>query len=195
MEEKYQMAVLPPFEPTNYYVAGNLPEDVQRVLMLPIYHTFEGDFLNEMDKVFYSELTKSMLFEVVTIDREELQRIFGKSQYESAGILPTKFFEELAQRYAVQAILFTDIPSYKGFKPISVGVRSKMVNVYTGDILWAFDTVFDAGNLQVAVDAKRFNSKNSTNTFPLDTYDIVLQSPSRFSKYVAYKVYTTLPKR
>ncbi len=175
-------------------LSGSL-EDLGRTAMLPLYYEpYEGEFLHNMDKIFTSELSKTGRFEVVSVNREQLDTQFTERQLSSVGELPADFLDSIRLQYGANAVLLTDLTHYNPYKPISIGVRCKLVELKSGRILWAFDHVFDAGNRSVSVAARRYNLANNRNTYPLDNAGSVLQSPNRFSKFVAYEVFRSLPK-
>ncbi len=71
-----------------------------------------------------------------------------------------------------------------------MGVRSKLVDIHTGEIRWAFDSLFDSGKPAVALAARHFYLANSQTNLPITTDGgAVLQSPLRFSGYVAWEAY------
>ena len=184
-----------PLEPSSVYRPTGALEDIRRTVMLPLfYEPYEGEFLHNMDKVFLVELSKTARFEVVSVNREQMDAQFKERQLSSVGDLPADFLESIRRRYGADAVLLTDLTHYHPYKPISIGVRSKLVELKSGRILWAFDDVFDAGNRSVSVAARRYHLANNRNIYPLDNAGSVLQSPNRFSKFVAYEVFRSLPK-
>lgn len=191
MQEQLKEASIPSYKPTNFYAPG-VPDSVQRVAVLPLYYApYEDEYLAVLEKSFQNELTKRTLFEIVMVDREDLDMLFHLRQVSSSEELPYEFFNRLNQRYHVDAVLFTDLTYFEAYKPLGVGVRSKLVGI-DGPVYWAFDDIFDAGSLPVAVGAKRFTLGNSHNPFPLDTGNAGLQGPELFTKYVAFEMYGTL---
>lgn len=194
---RFKEARTKPFSPTNAYSPTIIPSEIRRVVVLPTFYKDypggEEDFLNNLDDIFKTELNKTLKFEVVNISRLDLQKEFGQSQFNSTGFLPNDFFEKLAKMTGAQAVVFTDITNYRPYSPLSVGVRSKLVEINSLKILWAFDTVFDAGNPHVAASARKFHKNETLSAYPLNSAESVLQSPLLFSKYAANATYSTLP--
>lgn len=185
-----------PYAPTNYSCAECLPQHVKRVVVLPVYSSdIEGRLIDNFDETFQSELQKQNRFEVVPVSRHQLKTHFHKEQLNSTEVLPYDFLEKLNNKYAADAVLFIDLTDYRPYKPMALGVRSKLVDVFSGDMLWSLDETFDTGNPHVAVAARRFQLGHQKTTFPLDSGTSVLKSPHRFSQYVAYNVFRTLPVR
>ena len=76
-----------------------------------------------------------------------------------------------------------------------MGVRCKLVESHSADILWSFDTVFDSGNPMSPPRPGGSTSDETAPPYPLQNSSSILQSPLRFTKYVADAAFTTLPER
>ena len=167
---------------------------MRRVAVLPLYYNQQtAGSMRDMDMTFNEELTKTSLFEVVQISRSDLETHFGWQQMSSVEVLPGNLLARLAAEYGVDGVLFTDVTHYFPYRPVSIGVRAKLVDVNTGQIRWAFDHLFDSSQPDTSDAAQRYYLKNSRDTYPvpLDGSPI-LQSPSRFSRYVACEMFRSL---
>lgn len=184
------------YVPTNYYQKGPIPESVRRVAILPLYSD-EWDHLDmaNLQQNFASALGKRNQFEVVVVESEQVKRIFGEPQVSSVGMIPADEFATLIDTFGADGVLFTDLTSYSPYRPIVMGVRCKLVDSHTGEILWSFDTVFDSGNPSISTAARRFHLDETAPPYPLQNSSSILQSPLRFSKYVADAAFATLPER
>jgi hypothetical protein len=93
-------------------------------------------------------------------------------------------------------VLLLDLAHYVPYQPIAIGVRAKLVAVESGQILWSFDSLFDSAQTDVAEAARRFAAgKKGRPATAADDNTGILQSPSRFAKYVGAAVFGTLPPR
>ena len=184
----------PPPPPPNYFAPATPGEQLRRVALLPLHsETYPDQYMRRLDATFHAELTKKALFEVVPVSRAELESLFGERQFSSTDELPAEALKRLREHYGVDGVLFTDLTHFSPYRPVSMGVRTKLVAVSTGQIRWASDTVFDAGNSSVAEAAKRFQVACSNEHQPLSTDGgSILQSPTRFAKYVASETYSSL---
>jgi hypothetical protein len=167
---------------------------IRRVAVLPMYfEEQQAATPNELDLVFHAELAKTSAFEVVTISREELRAHFGIPQFSSVEVIPRDVLMRLVADYGVDAVLFTDVTHYSPYRPISLGIRCKLVDARSGTQRWVFDHVFDSGNPQVAIAAKQFDVEQESEQLPIPPDGSnILQSPSRFGKYVAHETYRSL---
>jgi hypothetical protein len=184
----------PPPPPQNYFSTDNFGMPMRRVALLPLFNGAYADhYLRALDETFESELTKKALFEVVRVSRAEMETLFGARQIPSTDTLPSDALTRLRTRYGVDGVVFTDLTHFSPYRPVSMGVRTKLVDITTGKIRWAFDYVFDAGNSSVAEAAKRFQVLYSDPRQPLTTDGgSILLSPARFAKYVACETFASL---
>ena len=189
-----EVAVAPP--PRNYFAPATPDGQFRRVALLPMSSgSFPDQYVRALDAAFLSELSKRGLFEIVPVSRAQMEALFGERQFSSTETLPADALLRLQERCGVDGVLFTDLTHFSPYRPVSMGVRTKLVAVATGEIRWAFDDVFDAGNTAVAEAAKRFQLACSNEHQPLTSDGgSILLSPSRFAKYVANETYASLPR-
>jgi hypothetical protein len=155
------------------------------------------DALREMDKTFHAEFNKPHVFEGVRVDRSEMMQIIHRDQLPSTETVPRELLLALRDKYAAEAVLFTDITHYRPYRPISIGVRTKLVSLSTNDVLWAIDASFDSADPAIADAARNFSKRTeqNPNIIPASDSSGVLLSPQRFARFVAREVFATLPKR
>ena len=189
-----QASIPAPSPPQNFFSPATPGEQLRRVALLPLHSAaYPEQYLRRLDATFQAELSKRALFEVVPVSRAEMETLFGERQFSSTDALPADALKRLREQCGVDGVLFTDLTQFSPYRPVSMGVRTKLVAVATGQIRWAFDTVFDAGNSSVAEAAKRFQVANSNEHQPLTTDGgSILLSPVRFAKYVANETYASL---
>lgn len=181
--------------PSYHQPGGGVP--IRRVAMLPLsYETGDTAVPRSLDGMFNAELTKTSLFELILINRSQMQEMFGTPQLSSVDVLPGDLLSQLMTRYNVDAVLFTDITQYFPYQPVSIGLRSKLVDARTGEIRWAFDYLFDSGKPSVAQDAKTYFLQNSQTNLPIPVDgSSILVSPLRFSRFAAWQAYRSLIKQ
>jgi hypothetical protein len=178
---------------------GNVPGPsiiMRRVAVLPIScDTPIEASLGELDSAVTAELAKTSLFELVPITREALDSRFGRRQFSSVEVLPGDVLTKLRADYGVDGVLFTDLTHYRPYLPISIGMRSKLIDVQTGEVRWAFDHLFDTSNIATAREAEGYYLTTTTPSRAVEhglDSTAILQSPSRFTKYVAWEAFRSL---
>lgn len=185
----------PVYTPSNFQSVKSLPSHIRRVVLLPVYN---GEVISpiweHLDESFSGELGQRKLFEVVRANREQCDDWFRKTQWSSVEPLPANFLSLLQKKTQANAVLFVDITHYHPYKPLSLGVRSKLVDIVNGKILWSFDEVFDAGQLSVVAGVRDFYLKAQNTSYPLGYQQVNINSPRRFSQYVAHSMFLTMPE-
>ena len=196
VKKEWDVPTGPAFEPRNFTSAGAIPSSIRRVAVLPLHsETWPATQLAPIEAAFAAELVKVERFETVTVTRAQMREEFGREQMLSSAALPSDVLDRLRATHGADAILFQDLTHYSPYQPIAIGVRSKLVATADGRVLWSFDTIFDGAQPSVAVAARQYYLAESRPAHPLDNAAGIMQSPSRFAKYVAHAVFGTLPPR
>jgi len=196
-QHEVAMQAIPPYQPTNLNRQGGLlPPDFVRVVVMPVWYT-EDDwpFLEGLDETLTKELAHTGRFEVVQVSRADLQKAYGKTQFSSTGLLPANLIETLRQQYAADGVLLTDLTLYEPYRPVAIGLRMKLLDLRSGNIPWAIDTVYNTGDPAVISGARGFQMYRQTQPYPLDRGLSILRSPTQFSRYAIWQSYQTLPGR
>lgn len=185
------------FTPTNFSGDTRLPVNLHRVVMLPVSGgtIVPPETAASIEEVFVEQLQKTMRFEVVRISRAECLRRFGSPDFPSVGVLPHDFLPALGREYAAEAVLFVDITSYRGYRPLVLGVRAKLATVEQTRLLWSFDEVFSADDPLVGNSVRHFYASPDPSGIPLKSSQGALQSPGKFAAYVGAATFDTLPPR
>lgn len=185
----------PTFAPKNFTAVERLPENIRRVAVLPAagLEGFPAEFGAEQEAMIASSLGATRRFEVVVIDRAQMRTFTGRPTLNSTAEWPAGFLEQIARETAADAVLFTDFTSFQPYPPVAIGVRTKLIQIGSGDtILWALDEVFDSTDASVARAARRHAGGGTSGALAEVT---VLQSPTRFAAYVWSAAFYTLPVR
>lgn len=184
------------FTPTNLYPTERLPAYLTRVAVLPCYYSDQdSSLLGYADEIFHQELAKQRLFETVIVSPAKLKALFGISRLYSADELPENFLSTVASATGAGGVLFVDLHAYRPYRPLSLGVRAKLVDLRSSDFLWAIDETFDSGRAEILNSANRFQRSSQVHNLSGRTSGSVLSSPRAFAKYVAFTAFSTLPKR
>ena len=189
----------PFYTPANVHGSVRLPTELRRIVILP--SAADGPALSEstldaIDSALRTTLTQAARAEISPLSRDVLGQLAGRRQVVSTSLLPSNFTAFLAEKTGADAVLFVDITAYSPYPPLVLGLRAKLIDLKTGDIIWAFDNLFSAADEKVANSARRYLlvSKGTTGT-PADLSYTVLQNPARFANYAAAAAWTTLPPR
>lgn len=188
----------PYYAPTNVRGVDRLPATVRRIAILPVAGLPDIPEANlaRLDDSFLAELNRSARAEAVFVSRDLLARLAGARQLSSAEALPHDLLSRLKGATSADAVLFVDLTAYSPYPPLKLGIRSKLIDITSGEILWAFDNLFDANEPSVVNAARRhYLDFNSSEGGKGDLSSTVLQNPTRFGGYAAFSTFVTLPKR
>jgi hypothetical protein len=192
-------AVLAPcYHPDNTFAyLRYLPPTLRRVAVLPLVsENSRGDLpegCEALSPVLLDELNKTKKFEVVSISAEELRSHTGRTGWAGTEILPADFFDSLQNSCGCDAVLFCQLTVFRGYAPLAVGWRFKLVDVRSRQILWAADEVFDAG--QPAVLNAAFHYQTAELHDCKNDGWALQNSPRQFGQYAAAQLLATLPAR
>lgn len=191
---------LPPEEhayaPVNFRGDAKLPAELQRIAVLPAHGgaAVGNESAAAMDAVLLQALQRQGRFEVIAVSREDCRRLFGAESFGSTEALPHGMLEKIAEKYAVDAILFTDLTVYQAYRPLSLGFRAKLATAREVRLVWAFDEVFSAEQPAMVTSVRDYY-KQGDRMAPVDPTPAALQSPARFGAVAADLMFRTLPVR
>ena len=192
IEHEKIVAEATPYQPKNLYPIERLPTYFNRVVVLPNFHTDpSSQVLSYSDDIFHKELTKVGLFETVLLSENTCLELFGQKRFSSAESLPENFLKTLTDKYGANGVLFVDLHTFSPYRPLSLGVRAKLVDLKSGEFMWAIDETIDAGSASVIVTANNYQRSNHVQAISSKTSTSVLQSPRFFCKFVANVMFST----
>lgn len=185
----------PFYQPSNFHSVGKLPNNVARVAVLPAACSIAltDEQLAKFDEIVLTTAGLTSRFEIVPVSRAQCKQLTGKNAVASTELLPFNFLAQLKDKYDVNAILFIDITSYSAYPPLRLGLRAKLATVTSGEILWAFDSVFTTSNPAVVNSARRYWLDTAPGNAPADFSNTALENPSKFATYVTSSAFETIP--
>lgn len=195
-----QVSTGPFYQPSNVFkLESKLSPDLKRVVVLPLTLTTDAgsaaSAAGTLSQTLRGELGKARLFELVDVDALTLKSMTGRGEWGAEERLPRDFFEKLVSRYDGQAVLFATVTTYRGYPPVAIGWRLRLVDAKSFRILWSVDEVLDAGQPAVANSAQRYYLDQRFVTEQLVDASTILGSPGRFAQFSVAALVATLPSR
>lgn len=186
--ELHVLRETPEHQPENFHqTTAWLPRDLRRVAVLPVT-ALEGELITDqirerLEQLVPDEVTRTKLFEVVSVTPEQLRRWTGKSRWAVTETLPPDLLAGLREKLGCDAVVFAHVTSYRTHPPLVMGWKLHLVDTREPRTWWACDLVFDAGNRSVAQSAVRFAQERQVGRGGMSESALILQSPGRFSQY------------
>lgn len=195
-EQEKVIAKADAFVPQNLYPIERLPPNFNKVAILPCYfNDLDSPLLDFIDEILVQELAQERVFETISLTEHDMMQNFKELRFSSTNRLPENFLNQIEFLTKANGVLFVDVHSYKAYRPMSLGIRAKLVDIKTGDFMWAIDETFDSGHGSVIVGANEFQRVNHIRAISSKTSGSVLHSPRIFAKYVFSTCFSTLPQR
>lgn len=188
------------YRPDNVFAySAKLSPDLRRVAVLPLAAESAGRDLPEgctaLAPVLWEQLVKTRKFEVVDVDAAALRRATGRTAWTGTDLLPPDFLAFLRREYDCDGVLFAEVTAYRAYAPLAVGWRLKLVDLRSGQIVWAADELFDAAQPAVYHAAQRFAGPRHCCWFGRDENWLAANSPRQFGRYATAALLDTLPER
>jgi hypothetical protein len=188
------------YRPDNTFAyPPKLPLNLQRVAVLPVAAENANGELPEgcaaLAPVLWEQLVKTKKFEVVAVDAAALRRRTGQAGWTGGENLPPEFLAFLRREYGCDGVLFAELTAYRGYAPLAVGWRLKLVDARSGQIVWAADEVFDAAHSKVAKGLQKFDEPPVIWPFLHEDNWVALNSPRQLGRYAAAALLETMPDR
>lgn len=172
-----------------------LPEQFKRVALLPIVAASDLGIADSLDSIRNSitgELLKTKRFEVISMSRDDLREVAGVGELTALSVWPDRMRKALGDRQ-IDGVLLVEITALKGYPPIALGLKARLVGLESGTTYWACDEVFDAAVPEIFAGAKRFEDGMLMSVGRAKSQGTIELSPSIFAKYAAYTMFETLP--
>ena len=191
--ERIELPKTNPSAPITYFPLTPQGRVIRRVAMLPVFHDrFPEMALRDLDIAFNEELSKTTMFEVVTVSRRDLELLIGQRELSSVSKISGDLFRKLKDQFGVDAVMFTDLTHYSPYRPVAIGVRSKLVDIQNGRIHWSSDVVYDTSSASVADSAREYSKVLLRDNFPAASQEgAILMSPRLFAQFAAWANYTS----
>jgi len=160
---------------------------VRRVMVLPFAE--ESGVVAECTRIrdaYVTELQKLRRFEIVPLPdaAAEVQQLQASLRH---GSVSTEGIVELCNRYRVDAVLAGSVTAYRAYTPPRLGMRTQLVSVHSGSVIWAVDALYDANDRSMQSDLRHYYENVQTHDGNLHGWEFDAIAPSKFCAYVAHR--------
>jgi hypothetical protein len=161
----------------------------------------------DVTQALFTALQKKQLFGLNIVHQDEpvwrsLQLDLDSgppTQNDTFGVPSAYTFEQLSAIHKTlkcDAVLIGTVTEYHPYPRMAVGLRMKLVDITDGQLLWALEQVWDSADKTIERRINEYFQSQMRSGFAPLRERLVVVSPLKFIKFVAYEVGETLePKR
>jgi len=161
--------------------------NVRRVMVLPFAEEPGVDTdCTQMRDIYVAELQKLRRFDIVPLPGSALE-VDELNRSVRHGRLSTDAVVRLCDRYHLDGVLVGTVTSFRAYTPPILGMRTQLVSVHSGAIVWAVDAIYDSSDRSTINDLRHFHEHVQNNDGNLHGYELDLIAPSKFCAYVAHR--------
>ena len=166
---------------------------VGRVVLLELENLSARQELSEiLSQTLADGLNKQHLFSVQTVMHSD--PIWQTLNLDNIKAQALDDLAALRQTLNVGGVLFGTIQRYQSFPHLQVSINLKLVDTRSGQLLWAFEDVWDSGDKAVENRMRKFFEEQMRSGYEPMDWQIMLLSPRAFERFVVYEITETLPK-
>ncbi len=134
---------------------------------------------------------KKHLFNVIPIYR--LDSEWGSLTFDNLKSFTPQDMANVRKHLKADAMVYGTITRYRSYPQLLVALNLKMVDLRDGRLLWALADVWDSTDKNIELRIKEFYKNEMRTGYEPMNWQIVINSPNTFYKYVIYEVTATLP--
>jgi len=181
-----------PISPLVYYRYGGYDlKRIGRVVMLEMVNLSSNQELSsELTAALSEEIQKKQIFGLDTL-------YLNDPKWKSLNLSTDSDFtsdelDTIRTKFNASAVMYGKIVHYRPYPRNSIGLKLKLVDCSTGQLLWAIDQVWDSTDAKTEERVKAFfNTEMRSGYDPMD-WKIVMLSPRIYNKFITYEISKTL---
>ncbi|MCE5186612.1 MAG: hypothetical protein LLF76_10855 [Planctomycetaceae bacterium] len=188
--------IIEPVEPPQGHFYLNTYAEVasvSRVVLLELANQSTQPELGDMlTRTLADGLGKKHLFTIRTIYHTD--QLWTTLNLDNITSYSYEDLASLQENLPADAVVFGTIKRYTTYPHLLMAVHLKMINLRTGELVWAIEEVWDSTDRDVELRMKRYFATEMRRGYePLD-WELLVTSPRAFNKFVVYEVVSTLPE-
>ena len=103
------------------------------------------------------------------------------------GRMSTDSIVALCDRYRLDGVLTGAVTAFRAYTPPHLGMRTHLVSVHSGAVIWAVDAIYDAGDRSTVSDLRHYHDGVQADDGNLHGWELDTIAPTRFCAYVAHR--------
>ena len=178
--------------PADYYL--NPDKDLSTVGRVAIVELDNDSGLPQISaditEAFFLALQKKQIFGLTMVRQDE--PTWRSLQLEPDSMYSLEQLLAIRKALKCDAVLVGTITQYKPYPHTAVGLRMRLLDLKDGQLLWALEQVWDSADKTTESRIKNYLQSQMRSGFAPLREQLVVVSPLKFIKFVAYEVAETL---
>lgn len=177
---------------STYYINPNYkPGDVGRVVFVELANqTPYPEISRDISEGFFKEMQQRQLFTITFVKLAD--PVYKTLQLDVQGMYTLEQLAQVHKSLGCDAILLGTVNGYQPFPHMSMGLQLRLVDLETGQLIWAMDEAWDAADQSTKKRIKEFYKTQSDSGSKDIGEQIVTLSPLMFVKFIAHEVTSTM---
>lgn len=144
----------------------------------------------DMTEALFRALQKKQLFSLAVIHQTD--PAWKSLQLDTNSQYTLDQLSAMRKTLKCNAVMVGTVTTYQPYTHMTIGIRLKLVDLSDGQLLWAFEQVWDATDKITAKRIENYLQAQIRDGFAPLRGDLLAISPLKFVKFVAYEVAETL---
>ena len=143
-----------------------------------------------MTDALFQALQKKQVFSIESVDQSD--PAWRSLQLDADAPLSLEQLGTIKKTLNCNAVLIGTVTTYQPYPHLSIGLRLKLLDLSDGQLLWAFEQIWDTTDKTTEKRIKNyFQAQIRSGITPLHE-QLVVVSSLKFVKFVAYEVAETM---
>ncbi|MHC4455520.1 MAG: hypothetical protein ACYS0I_00275 [Planctomycetota bacterium] len=182
-----------PLPLTNYYYL-NPNKDLSAVGKVAIVEldneSSYPQISTDLTKALFQSIQKKQVFSLTVIHQND--PAWHSLQLDLSSTYTLEQLSEIKRALKCDAILIGTVTRYQPYPHMVVGLRLKLIDLMDGELIWAVEQVWDGADKTTEYRTKSFFQNEIRSGYEPLREQLVIISPLKFIKFVAYEVAETI---
>jgi hypothetical protein len=152
-------------------------------------HSVYPQISTDVTRAVFEEAQKKQLFSIRIVSEDDPDWQSLELDMESE-LEPQQLFLA-ANKLKCDAIITGDITEYAPYPHMVLGLRMQMISCMNGELLWAFEQVWDTADKKTEYRIKKYLANKTRTGTEILGEQLVTVSSIKFIKFIAYEVAMT----
>lgn len=145
---------------------------------------------NDITESLFQALQKKQVFGLTIVRQRDA--LWKSLQLEPDMTYTLDQMAAIRQTLKCDGVLIGTITDFKPYPHMAVGLRLKLIDLTSGDLLWALEQIWNSSDKVTAQKIKRYFKETKSSSSNDSNERMAAISPLEFIKYISYDVAQTL---